>query len=92
MGPADHLHRADQEPHVQVLDPRVRALRPRDPEAVRERGAQLHGGQPAPPGDRPAAAARPAERRGVDTVMTPENILQITKIFTNRSRVEMLRN
>ena len=50
VGPPHHLHRAHQEPLLQVLAARVRHLRPRDPEALRVGRQVVHG----------AAAARPA--------------------------------
>ena len=52
VGPPHHLHRAHQEPLLQVLAARVRHLRPRDPEALRVRRQVLHG---APAAARAAA-------------------------------------
>ena len=40
---AHHLHRADQEPDVQLLEARVCSLRAGDPEALRVRGQIVHG-------------------------------------------------
>ena len=51
LGSPDNLHRVDQEPDLQVLVPRVCPLRPGDTEAVRVRGQELYGGQPAQAGD-----------------------------------------
>ena len=55
VGPARHVHRADQEPEVRVLGPPVHAVRGRGREAVRERGEELHGAA--------AAAGRRGRRR-----------------------------
>lgn len=42
VGAPDHLHRAHQEPPLQLLEPQLHALRARARASVRERGAQLH--------------------------------------------------
>ncbi|CAM9312013.1 unnamed protein product, partial [Ectocarpus sp. 4 AP-2014] len=42
VGAPDHLHRAHQEPPLQLLEPQLHALRARARARVRERGAQLH--------------------------------------------------
>ena len=54
MGPSDHLHRADQEPALQLLEPLLHALRRGDRAPVRVGGAVLHG----PPKGCWAAAGR----------------------------------
>ena len=41
--PVDHVHRADQEPDLQLLEARVRPLRAGNPEAFRIRRQVLHG-------------------------------------------------
>ena len=41
--PVDHVHRADQESDLQLLEARVRPLRAGDPEALRVGGQVLHG-------------------------------------------------
>lgn len=42
VGPVDHLHRAHQEPAVQLLEPQLHALRAGTGTRLRECGAQLH--------------------------------------------------
>lgn len=51
VGSAHHLHRADQEPCLQVLEPWFCALRPRDREVVPVSGSVLYGAEAGPAGD-----------------------------------------
>ena len=46
---SDNIHRADQEPTLQVLGPRLRQLRARDPETFRVGGTLVYGGTHAAP-------------------------------------------